>query len=164
LANVVALVGGIIKGASLLESLNIFLVILVLSLIIGSSLYYNQFYSETSKIDIICFVLGVVGIFCLLFIEEKNFAIGFAILVDFVATLPTLFKIWFSKKDTDSWLGFGSAFVMVGINLATISNYTFANSGFLIYIFISTFCISISILLKNYKLKNQTQNLNPNLN
>jgi hypothetical protein len=153
LANLVALIGGLQKGATLFESFNIFLVVCVLSVIIGACLYYKQFYSTKNKIDIICFALGVIGIFCLLFVPEKNFAIAIAILVDFVATLPTLFKIWFSKKDTDSWQGFGSPFVMVAINLATISNYTFANCGFLIYVLVSTFNLSISTLIKNHKLK-----------
>jgi hypothetical protein len=152
IANAIATIGAILKGYSILDVFNIFLVVVGLSAVVLTSLVTKFYYIENSKFDQVCLILGLIGIAALLLVSEKNWAIGLAILVDFVGCLPTYFKIWFSKTESENLWVFLISFVTINISLLTITDFAFANSGFLIFTFCSTLGFVISIIYKDYKL------------
>jgi hypothetical protein len=152
LANATAVIGAILKGYSILDVFNVFMVVIGLLVVVLTSLLTKYYYVESSRFDKICLVLGVLGILVLLLIPEKNWAIGLAIIVDFVGCLPTYFKIWFSKTESENLWGFLLSFIAITINILTISSFTFANSGFLLFTFCSTLGFVISIINKDFKL------------
>jgi hypothetical protein len=151
--NLIAFVGGLVKGAALLDVINILLSVLMLGFIILLSITYRQFYIDTTNTDKGCLILGLIGMIFLLFVSDKNFAIALAILVDFIAVIPTIFKVWFNPKESDDFWRFSISCAMKIISLLIITSFTFANSGFTIYAMLITFIISISILIKNNTVK-----------
>ena len=122
-----------------------------MTFIILTALFCKQYYVNPNNLDKVCLAFGVLGILLLLFVSDKFYAICLAILIDFVAVLPTLFKVWFDPNENDDFWRFAVSCFMKILSLLTFTTFTFANSGFTIYAAIITFAMSIFILIKKTK-------------
>jgi hypothetical protein len=111
--------------------------------VITCSVIHKQFYIESKWLEIICFVLAILGLVFLGF--NPQITIGIQILVDLLAAIPTLLKIWYSPKENESLKMFAVVVVITTVKLLTISQYNFDNSAFTVYLLLLnlTFCISI---------------------
>lgn len=85
--------------------------------------------------DLLCGFLSAVGLILWLITQIGNLAIFFSIVADGLAAVPTIVKSY-KYPDTElAWPWLATA-VGVVLTLLTIKELTFANSGFIIYIFL----------------------------
>jgi hypothetical protein len=153
MANFVSLLGSLMQGVPFLDVSNTAFVSLSLLFVVALAIWQRQYYIDPTSIDKICFLLGIIGILLLVFVAQKNYAIGLMILVDFVACFPTFFKIWYSKNESENSTNFVISFFMAIINLLVLTSFSFANAGFTFYKLFSTSGMFISVWVKNHKLK-----------
>ncbi|GCE03514.1 hypothetical protein [Dictyobacter aurantiacus] len=85
--------------------------------------------------DLICGVLSIFGLILWLITKVGNIAITFSILVNVLAAIPTLVKAY-KHPDTElAWPWIVTNFGVV-LTLLTLKGLTFANSGFIVCIFV----------------------------
>jgi hypothetical protein len=89
---------------------------------------------KLTKFDIICGILSVAGLILWLVTKVGNIAIFFSILADGLAALPTVIKAYKYPETELAWPWLATC-VGVILTLLTLNEWTFANSGFIIYIF-----------------------------
>lgn len=90
---------------------------------------------KVTRFDLVCGFLSIVGLILWLITKVGNVAIFFSIMADGLAAVPTIVKAY-KYPDTElGWPWIATAFGVV-LTLLTISKWTFANSGFIIYIFL----------------------------
>jgi len=90
---------------------------------------------KINKFDLLCGFLSVIGLILWIITKVGNIAIIFSILADGLAALPTIVKAY-KYPDTElAWPWIATSLGVV-LTLLTISHLNFANSGFIIYIFI----------------------------
>jgi hypothetical protein len=88
-----------------------------------------------TKFDLICGALSIFGLILWLITKVGNIAITFSILADALAAIPTLVKAY-KYPDTElAWPWIATDFGVV-LTLLTLKGLTFANSGFIVYIFV----------------------------
>lgn len=90
---------------------------------------------KVTLFDLICGVLSIIGILLWLITQVGNVAIFFSIVADGLAAIPTLVKAY-KYPDTEVAWPWLATVVGVILTLLTINGWTFANSGFIIYILI----------------------------
>jgi len=90
---------------------------------------------KVTKFDVVCGVLSVVGLILWLVTKVGNVAITFGILADALAAIPTIVKAYKYPDTEIAWPWIATVFGVV-LTLLTLSELTFANSGFIIYILI----------------------------
>jgi hypothetical protein len=90
---------------------------------------------KLTKFDLFCGFLSVVGLVLWLITKVGNVAIFFSIVADGLAAVPTIVKSY-KYPDTElAWPWIATAFGVV-LTLLTIKAWSFANSGFIVYILI----------------------------
>lgn len=90
---------------------------------------------KITRFDLVCGFLSIVGLVLWLITKVGNIAILFSIVADGFAAIPTVVKA-FKYPDTElAWPWIATVFGIV-LTLLTLSEWTFANSGFIIYILI----------------------------
>jgi len=90
---------------------------------------------KLTKFDLFCGLLSVVGLALWQITKVGNVAIFFSILADGLAAVPTIVKSY-KYPDTElAWPWIASCFGVI-LTLLTLKEFSFANSGFIIYIFI----------------------------
>jgi hypothetical protein len=90
---------------------------------------------KLSWFDYLCGILSLVGLVLWMITRVGNVAIFFSIIADALAAIPTLVKAY-KYPDTEIAWPWISTVIGVILTLLTISTFTFANSGFIIYILI----------------------------
>ena len=90
---------------------------------------------QITKFDVTCGILSLVGLGLWLITKNSNLAIVFSIVADGLAALPTVVKSYKNPETESAWPWLASS-VGVVLTLLTIKIWTFANSSFIIYIFI----------------------------
>lgn len=90
---------------------------------------------KLTRFDLMCGVLSVVGLVLWMITKVGNVAIFFSIVADALAAIPTLVKAY-KYPDTEIAWPWIATVVGIILTLLTISNFTFANSGFIIYILV----------------------------
>ncbi len=90
---------------------------------------------ELTRFDLMCGALSILGLILWQITKVGNIAIIFSIIADGLAAVPTLVKAY---KYPDSEIAWPWIAAPIGIvfTLLTLKQFTFANSGFIIYIFI----------------------------
>ena len=86
--------------------------------------------------DFVCGFLSIVGLVLWLITKVGNIAIFFSIVADGLAAVPTIVKSYKAPETELAWPWIATS-VGVVLTLLTIPTLTFANSGFIIYIFIA---------------------------
>jgi len=105
----------------------------------GSFLNKNAEWKLT-KFDLFCGFLSLVGLVLWQITKVGNVAIFFSILADGFAAVPTILKAY-KYPDTELAWPWIATCVGVVLTLLTLKELSFANSGFIIYIFIADFII-----------------------
>jgi hypothetical protein len=88
---------------------------------------------KVTKFDLVCGFLSIVGLALWLVTKVGNVAIFFSILADGLAAVPTIVKAYHYPDTELAWPWLATSFGVV-LTLLTLSEITFANSGFIIYI------------------------------
>ncbi len=87
-----------------------------------------------SSFDLWCGFLSLIGLALWLITKVGNIAIFFSILADALAAVPTIVKSYKYPDSELAWPWIATPFG-VSLTLLTLKELTFANSGFIIYIF-----------------------------
>lgn len=90
---------------------------------------------KITRFDLFCGFLSLVGLGLWLITKVGNIAIFFSIMADGLAALPTIVKSYQYPETELAWPWLATS-VGVVITLLTLSKLSFANSGFIIYLFI----------------------------
>jgi len=90
---------------------------------------------KLARLDFVCGFLSVVGLVLWLVTEVGNIAILFSVLADGLAAVPTVVKSYKAPETELAWPWIATSFGVL-LTLLTIPTLTFANSGFIIYIFV----------------------------
>ncbi|NVO18635.1 MAG: hypothetical protein HXX13_02995 [Bacteroidetes bacterium] len=94
--------------------------------------------------DVICGILSVAGLVLWLITKVGNIAIFFSIVADALAAIPTIVKAY-KYPDTElAWPWIATVFGVI-LTLLTLSSFTFANCGFIIYILIVNILIYVLV-------------------
>jgi hypothetical protein len=88
---------------------------------------------KVTKFDLVCGFLSIMGLALWLITKVGNVAIFFSILADGLAAVPTIVKAYHYPDTELAWPWLATSFGVV-LTLLTLSEITFANSGFIIYI------------------------------
>lgn len=102
---------------------------------------------KITRFDLACGFLSVIGLILWLLTKVGNVAILFSILADGLAALPTLVKAYRYPETEIAWPWLATCFG-VTLTLLTLQEWTFANSGFIIYIFMIDLMIFIFVQFK----------------
>ena len=90
---------------------------------------------KVTRYDLICGFLSIFGLILWMITKVGNVAIFFSIVADGFAAVPTIVKAY-KYPDTElAWPWIATSFGVV-LTLLTIKGLTFANSGFIVYIFL----------------------------
>ena len=90
---------------------------------------------KLTRFDLICGALSIVGLILWLITKVGNVAIFFSIVADGLAAVPTIVKAYKYPDTEIAWPWLATDFGVV-LTLLTINAWTFANSGFIIYILV----------------------------
>jgi hypothetical protein len=90
---------------------------------------------KLTRFDLICGLLSIGGLILWLITKVGNVAIFFSIMADGLAAIPTITKAYRYPDTEIAWPWIATDFGVV-LTLLTIKDWTFANSGFIVYILI----------------------------
>lgn len=146
---------------SLLSGVTIYSIVVVLVAGLGPlmiaivAIVTNQFYFESRWLEIVCFTLCIIGL--LFYFQTSNVFItqSILILVDIIACIPLLNKIWFSKNENEPLSIYAFYMIVLLVSLFTQKYFDYASSMYLIYILLMHIVIVASIILKDKKLSNR---------
>ena len=102
---------------------------------------------KLTKFDLVCGILSIVGLILWLITKIGNVAIFFSIIADGLAALPTITKAYKYPETELAWPWLATCFGVI-LTLLTLKTWTFANSGFIIYIFAVDLLIFILVQFK----------------
>lgn len=101
----------------------------------GASFVNKKSEWKLTRFDLICGALSILGLILWLITKVGNIAITFSILADGLAAVPTIVKAY-KYPDTEIAWPWIAAPLGIVLTLLTLSELTFANSSFIIYILI----------------------------
>ena len=90
-----------------------------------ASFFDKKAFWKINKFDYVCGTFSLVGIAAWIITQEGYLAIVFAIIADFLATLPTIIKSY-KYPETESWPNFLGGSIYALIALLTFDEWTFA--------------------------------------
>jgi len=99
---------------------------------------------KVTKFDLMCGILSLVGLALWMITKVGNVAILFSIIADALAAVPTIVKAYKYPDTEIAWTWIMTVFGVI-LTLLTISTFTFANSGFILYILVLNLLIYILI-------------------
>jgi len=102
---------------------------------------------KLTRFDLACGCLSLVGLALWLITKVGNVAIFFSIVADALAALPTLVKAYKYPETEIAWPWLATC-VGVALTVSTLRELTFANCGFIVYIFIVDLFIFILVRFK----------------
>lgn len=140
-----------IKQGVGIQSLMTFMTGFTPLMIFLASFLNKKSYWRVGRLDVICGILSVVGIFLWYITKTGNTAIVFSIFADSLAAIPTIVKSYHAPETEDYKIYFFGASSAV-ITLLTIKIWSFAYIGWPVYILIITLLLTILIKFKLGKL------------
>jgi len=90
---------------------------------------------KLTSFDLICGILSLLGLVLWMITKVGNVAIFFSIVADGLAAVPTIVKAYKYPDTEMAWPWIATVFGVV-LTLLTLSTFTFANSGFILYILV----------------------------
>lgn len=114
-------------------------------LVFASSFVNKKAYWKITRLDVSCGILSIVALILWAVTREGEVAIIISILADLLAGLPTIIKAYRDPESENSDIYRNSA-LSAAITLLTIKTWTFANSGFALYILM--LCVTLYTLVK----------------
>ena len=107
--------------------------------------------------DLMCGILSLVGVVLWMITKVGNIAIFFSIVADSFAAVPTVVKAY-KYPDTEIAWPWIATVVGVILTLLTITTFTFANSGFILYILVVNMLIYVLVQFRlGEKLQSKTK-------
>jgi hypothetical protein len=102
------------------------------------TVFIASFFNKNSEwkltmFDLTCGILSVAGLVLWMVTKVGNIAILFCIIADGLAAVPTIMKAYRYPDTEIAWPWIATS-VGVILTLLTLSKWTFANSGFILYI------------------------------
>jgi len=88
---------------------------------------------KLTRFDVICGILSLVGLVLWMITKVGNIAIFFSIVADALAAVPTVVKAWKYPETEIAWPWIATVSGVL-LTLLTLSEFTFANCGFILYI------------------------------
>ena len=134
IAPLIAFAAQIKQGVGL-EALMTFSTGFLPALTLAASFSNKEAEWKLTKFDLFCGFLSVVGLALWQITKVGNVAIFFSILADGLAALPTIVKAY-KYPDTELAWPWIATSCGVLLTILTLKELSFANSGFIIYIFI----------------------------
>lgn len=107
-----------------------------------------------TRFDVICQVAALVGIIAWQLTAQPSLAVLIALLVNMLATLPTLRHAW-NSPHAETWQAFATGFVASILTLASISDYTFVSLAFPLHLAFNGLLLTWVILYRRRKLPQQ---------
>lgn len=102
---------------------------------------------EIKRLDIICAVISLVGLFFWMVTKVGNIAIIFSILADAFAGIPTVIKSY-RHPESEDYKIFMFGMLSAIITILTVKQWNLANYGFPLYIFSINILLTMLIRLK----------------
>lgn len=102
---------------------------------------------QLTKFDLVCGLLSIIGLILWLITKVGNVAIFFSIVADGLAAIPTIVKAYKYPETEMAWPWIATVFGVV-LTLLTLTNLTFANSGFILYILVMNVLIFVLVQFK----------------
>jgi len=136
-----------IKQGVGLESLMTFSTGFLPLIIVITSFVNKEAEWKLTKFDLTCGLLSIVGLILWLITKVGNVAIFFSIVADGLAAVPTVVKAYKYPETELAWPWLATSFGVI-LTLLTLTNITFANSGFIIYILIVDTLIFLLVQFK----------------
>ena len=125
-------------------------------LVVIASFFNKNSYWKITLFDIVCGTLSALAIFIWVTTQNGVLSVAFAIIADFFAGLPTIIKAW-KHSETESIGPYFYGNLNSLITLIIITEFSFLNLGFPIYLFIANTVIIVGIkrkyLLNLFKVK-----------
>jgi len=146
IAPMIAFAAQIMQGVRL-ESLMTFSTGFLPLLTFIASYTNSQAEWKLTKFDFACGFLSVFGLILWLITKVGNLAIFFSIVADGLAALPTIIKAYKYPETEIAWPWLATC-IGVSLTLLTLKEWTFTNSGFIIYIFFVDLIIFIFVQFK----------------
>lgn len=132
-APIVAFAAQVGQGVGL-ESLMTFSVGFLPFLTFAASFVNKKAEWRSTRFDLACGALSAIGLALWLITKVGNVAIAFSIAADGLAAVPTVVKAYRHPETELAWPWLATC-AGVALTLATLDKWTFANSGFILYIF-----------------------------
>lgn len=130
-----------------LESLMTFSVGFLPFLTFAASFVNRNAAWKSTRFDFACGALSAAGLVLWLVTKVGNIAIMFSIAADGLAAVPTIVKAYRYPETELAWPWMATC-IGVALTLATLERWTFANSGFILYIFAVDLAIFALVVLK----------------
>jgi hypothetical protein len=112
---------------------------------------------KLTRFDLICGILSIVGLVLWMITKVGNVAIFFSIVADGLAAIPTIVKAYKYPDTEIAWPWIATVFGVI-LTLLTLSTFTFANSGFILYILVVNMLIYILVQFRlGEKLQSKTK-------
>jgi hypothetical protein len=143
----------VLSGTSGLDILVVFMAGFGPALIVLAALIKKQFYLESRWLDILCFVLAIAGLIVYFTTRSVLTSQILLVSVDFIGCVPLLAKIWFSETENEPLNVFIIYTLVQSIGLLTQSTFSVGSSLFLGYLVLINILVSVSIIFKDFKLK-----------
>jgi len=90
---------------------------------------------KLTRFDLLCGLLSLVGLALWMITRVGNVAIFFSIIADGLAAIPTIVKAYRYPDTEIAWPWIATVFGVI-LTLLTLSAFTFANCGFILYILV----------------------------
>lgn len=114
-------------------------------LVFVTSFVNRKAYWKITKLDIFCGSVSVLAVVLWLITGTGAIAVLFSILADFIAAIPTIIKSY-KEPETEHPSVFRNGAISAAITLLTITEWTFVNYGFALYIFL--ICVVLYTLIR----------------
>jgi hypothetical protein len=107
---------------------------------------------KITRFDLVCGLLSLIGLTLWLITKVGNIAILFSILADGLAAVPTIRKAYYYPETEIAWPWLATSIGII-FTLLTLKSWTFADYGFILYIFIADTLIWILVQFKIGKMR-----------
>jgi hypothetical protein len=146
LASFIAFAAAIDEGVGI-HALITFIVGAVPFTILIISLFNKKAYWKITRFDLACGVFSIIGLILWRITGDGNIAIGFSILADGFAFIPTMRKAY-SHPHTENAYSYFAASIGIVFTLLTIDEWTFATYAFPLYLLLFDLAVSYLVWSK----------------
>ena len=101
-------------------------------------------YWKLGVLDYTCGTFAVLALFLWVITSDPLIAILFSIIADALAAFPTIIKSW-KYPETETGLNYFIALCNVGLGLLVAPSHSFAQIGFLVYLFVCDVILTVAI-------------------
>jgi len=115
-----------------------------------ASFFNKKAHWKITRLDIICGILAIAGLFFWYLTRDGNVAILFSIVADLFAGVPTIVKSYI-YPETENIHAFLAAGVSALLTLFVLKSWTFASYGFPLYIFLISSLVVILLQIRKQK-------------